>query len=99
MKQFVVATLSLAGLLAPGIGAAQSSPQCMVVCNPPRVYCVPPGTPFPPIYSMCKTSYKLTSGIDLSVPADEGASSQPACTAQQVFNEETQSYEWQMGCD
>ena len=99
MKQFVVATLSLAGLLAPGVGMSQDM-SCVLVCNPPRVYCVPAGSPLPPIYTMCKTGPRsaTTDGSDqLSSRQPDDASG--ACSAQQVFNEETQTYEWQMGCD
>ncbi|HEY0505419.1 MAG TPA: hypothetical protein VGD42_18195 [Lysobacter sp.] len=98
MKQFVIATLSLAGLLAPGIAASQDM-QCVLVCNPPRVYCTPAGTPLPPIYTMCRTSSSQVGESSLSASTQQPASTESACTARQVFNEETQTYEWQMGCD
>lgn len=96
MKQFVVAALSLAGLLTPAVGTSQGM-QCVLVCNPPRVYCAPPGAPLPPIYTMCKTAYSETGQSGL-VAQTESAQA-PACIAEQVFNEETQAYEWQMSCD
>ncbi len=99
MKQFVIATLSLAGLLAPGIGNTQDM-QCVLVCNPPRVYCVPAGSPLPPIYTMCKTTARSDAGQDSDLlSTQQPAATSGGCTAQQVFNEDTQSYEWRMGCD
>ena len=98
MKQIVVATLSMAALLAPNIGASQEM-QCVVVCNPPRVYCAPAGSPLPPIYDLCKRSpYSVAAENDLSASLNH-ASAQPACSAQQVFNEDSQTYDWQMVCD
>lgn len=101
MKQFVV-TVLLAGLLAPAAATAQEGYRCVLVCNPPRVYCVPNGSQLPPIISICKP-YQVGASTENSVltaPSQAAATTPPsACSAQSYFNEETQSYEWQMACD
>lgn len=98
MKQFVV-TVLLAGLLAPASGMAQEGYRCVIVCNPPRVYCVPNGSQLPPIINICKP-YQVSSETSLlSAPSDAATAPQSACSAQSVFNEETQTTEWQMVCD
>ncbi|GAA5082941.1 hypothetical protein [Lysobacter panacisoli] len=101
MKQFVVAVLLLAGLLGSGAGMAQQY-QCVLVCNPPRVYCVPAGSPLPPIVNICKP-YQMGAATEtsaLTAPSQAAATTpQSACQAQSTFNEDTQSYEWQMVCD
>ncbi|MDI9237797.1 hypothetical protein QLQ15_02585 [Lysobacter sp. LF1] len=101
MKQFVV-TVLLAGLLAPAAGMAQEGYRCVVVCNPSRVYCVPNGSQLPPIISICKP-YQVGASTEtslLTTPSEAAATApQSACSAQSVFNEETQTNEWQMVCD
>jgi hypothetical protein len=100
MKQLLLAALSLAGLFVPGFAFAQYD--CFLICTPARVYCQPSGAPMPPIYKLCGTGSdapapdSLASSLGISAPAQTAP---PACSAQQVFNEDTQTYEWQMACD
>ncbi|HZX77895.1 hypothetical protein [Lysobacter sp.] len=99
MKQFSAAALFVAGLLISGSGIAQNV-RCVLVCSPPRVYCVPNGAQLPPIIDICK-GYQTSTTLDqslLSAPA-ESTAAPSACSAQSVFNEETQTYEWEMACD
>lgn len=99
MKQFSAAALFVAGLLISGTTLAQNV-RCVLVCSPPRVYCVPAGSPLPPIIDICK-AYQTSATLDqslLSSPA-ESTAAPSACSAQSVFNEETQTYEWEMACD
>jgi len=100
MKQLLLAALSLASLFVPGFATAQSY-DCFLVCNPARVYCQPVGSPVPPMYKLCSVGSGTSSPDSLakSLRSSESAQAPPACAAQQVFDEETQTYEWQMVCD
>lgn len=99
MKQSVVAVLLLAGLLAPHASGAQSI-QCTLLCNPPRMVCYPAGT-LPPVNRVCSQNFNsetpAASQAALTAPSQSTAP-KSACSAVSVFNEETQSYEWEMDC-
>ncbi|MFC3814469.1 hypothetical protein [Lysobacter sp. GCM10012299] len=99
MKQSVVAALLLAALLAPLAGNAQNI-QCTLLCNPPRMICYPAGT-IPPINRICPPNRNAEAPVAESTlaPPSQSNAAQSACSAVSVFNEETQSYEWQMDCD
>lgn len=99
MKQMFLAALTLAGLFVPGFAFAQYD--CFLVCTPARVYCQPAGLPPPPIYKLCGVgsqaqAQSLASSLST---VDSAQAPPPACTAQQVFDEDTQTTEWQMVCD
>ncbi|HEY5851647.1 MAG TPA: hypothetical protein VIT62_12890 [Lysobacter sp.] len=99
MKQSVVAALLLAGLLAPLAGSAQQI-QCTLICNPPRMICYPAGS-IPPINRICPQNLNAeppATQSALTTPSQSTAA-QSACSAVSVFNEETQSYEWEMNCN
>ena len=99
MKQSVVAVLLLAGLLAPHASVAQSI-QCTLLCNPPRMVCYPAGT-LPPVNKVCGRSASAETPAEqpaLTAPSQSTAA-ESACSAVSVFNEETQSFEWEMDCD
>jgi len=100
MKQLLIAAALLAGLFVPGFVTAQSY-DCFLVCTPARVYCQPSGVPSPPIYKLCGVGSGTSAPDSLatSFRASESAQAPPACSAQQVFDEDTQTYEWQMVCD
>ncbi|BDU18293.1 hypothetical protein [Lysobacter auxotrophicus] len=95
MKQLLLAAMSLAGLFAPGFAFAQYD--CFLVCTPARVYCQPSGVPMPPLAKLCGVT-PLKLSLD-TTDATDAQSPPPACAAQQVFDEDTQTYEWQMVCD
>ncbi|MGO4222275.1 hypothetical protein AB4Y64_10530 [Lysobacter sp. TAF61] len=101
MKQSVVAALLLAGLLSPHAGFAQSI-QCTLICNPPRMFCYPAGT-IPPFNRICPQNLNGSAPAPatepLLAPPSQSTAAPSACTAQPVFNEETQTYEWEMDCD
>jgi|GEM_PF-2254060 len=100
MKQLLIAALSLAGLLVPGFAFAGYD--CYLICSPARVYCQPSGAPMPPIYKLCGVGSGAPAPDSLAASLDTTQSAQsppPACSAQQVFDEDTQTYEWQMVCD
>lgn len=103
MKQSVVAALLLAGLLVPNAGNAQQGYQCYLVCNPPRLICVPAGSSLPPYNRICLYGPQSAAQEDLSQPAlaapSQSTAAGSACSAQSVFNEDTQTYEWEMACD
>lgn len=101
MKQSLIAFgLIAAGALAPQVGHAQQ--QCVLVCDPtPRVFCAPAGS-LPTIIKYCRTAGSnavAADASDLSLAPDLAPSGQNSCTAQEVFNEDTQTTEWQMVCD
>jgi len=99
MKQLLLAALSLASLFVPGFVNAQSY-DCFLVCNPARVYCQPVGAPTPPMYKLCAAGSKASAPDSLAASLRTSEAAQaPACSAQQVFDEDTQTYEWQMVCD
>ena len=101
MKQMLLAALSLAGLFAPGFVNAQSY-DCFLVCNPARVYCQPVGTPLPPMFKLCGAGSGAAAPDSLAASLgtqDAAQAAPPACSAQQVFDEDTQTYQWQMVCD
>ncbi|MBU8977479.1 MULTISPECIES: hypothetical protein [unclassified Lysobacter] len=99
MKHMLLAALPLAALFIPVSATAQAY-NCYLVCSPPRVYCVPAGQPLPPIYKICGPSSGTPDTQSLSASLQPAASAPPpACVAEQVFNEDTQTTEWQMACD
>ena len=101
MKQLLIAAVSLAGLFVPALSAAQAY-NCYLVCSPPRVYCVPAGAPLPPIQKICGVGSETPdpgTSFSSSLGSLAPAQTAPACAAQQVFDENTQTYEWQMVCD
>ncbi len=100
MKHMLLAAMMLAGLFVPALAHAQAF-NCYMVCSPPRMYCQPAGTPLPPIQRICGSFSEASASDALfaSLQSDASAPVAPACVAQQVFNEETQTYEWQMDCD
>lgn len=91
MKQLLIVSLSLASLIVPGFATTQST-ECFLVCNPSRVYCQPSGAVTPPIYKLCAVTVA-------SLHTPETAQTEPTCAGQQVLDEDTQTYEWQMVCD
>ncbi|MDR0183986.1 hypothetical protein [Lysobacter arvi] len=99
MKQTFLAVLILAGLFAPGFAFAQYD--CFLICTPARVYCQPVGAAPPPIAKLCGVGSQTLQSESLTTlgDADSAQALPPACTAQQVFDEDTQTYEWQMICD
>jgi hypothetical protein len=97
MKQFTAAALLVTGLLISGTGMAQEY-RCVLVCYPSRVYCVPAGSPLPPIVDICKPWLTGSTSQPLQAPSESNAAPS-ACSAQPVFNEATQAYEWEMACD
>lgn len=100
MKQSLFAIgLVAAGMLAPQTSLAQQ--QCIIVCNPPRLFCFPAGTQPPSLISYCRTagSNSVTAPASESLASDLVVPDQNSCTAQEVFNEDTQAVEWQMVCD
>lgn len=98
MKQSVVAVLLLVGLLAPHATRAQGV-QCTLLCNPPRMVCYPAGT-LPPINKICPrtASSEVPSEQAALATPSQSTAAKSACTAVSVFNEETQSFEWEMDC-
>lgn len=97
MKQSLFAIgLVAAGILAPQTSHAQQ--QCILVCNPPRVFCFPAGTQPPTLIKYCPTGYNSAPAVE-SLASDLAVEGQNSCTAQEVFNEDTQTTEWQMVCD
>lgn len=98
MKQSVVAVLLLVGLLVPHATAAQSI-QCTLLCNPPRMVCYPAGT-VPPINRICPQNFNSETPAAQTVltSPSQSTAAKSACSAVSVFNEETQSYEWEMDC-
>lgn len=98
MKQMLLAALLLAGLFVPGFAFAQYD--CYLICTPARVYCQPSGSPTPPIAKLCGANSLATQSFATALDTSDGSQAPPpACTAQQVFDEDTQTYEWQMVCD
>lgn len=97
MKQLLAAGLFVAGLLISSSGMAQQY-QCILVCYPSRVYCFPAGSPLPPVTDICKPWLTGSTSQPLQAPS-ESTAAPSACSAQPVFNEETQAYEWEMACD
>ena len=99
MKQLLLA-LSLVGLFVPGHAIAYSY-DCFLVCTPARVYCQPSGVPMPPIAKICGVRKAIApDSLTTSLSTfDESQATAPACVAQQVFDEDTQTYDWQMLCD
>ncbi len=101
MKQSLIAIgLVAAGMLAPQTSHAQQ--QCLLVCNPPRVICFPAGTQLPPLINYCRTggSNSATAPAEeLSLASDLVTEGQNTCTAQEVFNEDTQTVESTMVCN
>jgi len=100
MKQLFLAALSLAGLFVPGFATAQSY-NCFLICTPPRVYCQPVGVPVPPMHKLCGVGSGTAApdSLSASLRTSDTQAPPPACSAQQVFDEDTQTYEWQMVCD
>jgi hypothetical protein len=98
MKQLFAAALFVAGLLISTPGTAQQY-QCVLVCYPSRVYCFPAGSPLPPITDICKPWGPPTASSQVLQAPSESTAAPSACSAQTVFNEETQTYEWEMVCD